>query len=266
MSNNVLTELQKKEILKLYEEGLNSKDILKKLELKCSICTIHYCLKKVHHKLRKPKHTDETRKKQSKAKIGSRNPNFGKITPSQKEFLKKGWEASKNRTETEKSRICKIQSEKRKAAWKNGIYENRINLGGNCKNYIVNDRVCKGTVEKNFLLKMLEVNPEIIQKVSSINTPFGNYTPDFKTNNKLIELKSGWTYECLLGLHNYIGDESKGNIKQLKKINWISEQTKLEIIVFYKNIFLSENDFINCYRRRDKIIDKFNVLRKKYII
>ena len=111
----------------------------------------------------------------------------------------------------------------------------RKQSGGTCKTYVVNDLICKGTYEKSYIEYLLKNNIMLPKNCNIIITPYGGYYPDFKYSNKLIEVKSPYTYDVLLGIKKSRWT-NQYETKQLKKIKWISENIiPVEIVIVDKN-------------------------------
>jgi predicted DNA-binding protein YlxM (UPF0122 family) len=110
----------------------------------------------------------------------------------------------------------------------------RKQTGGVCKKYIVNGIECQGTYEKFYIEKLIKEEQILPSNSISFETPFGVYYPDFSFNNKLIEIKSDYTYEVLLG--NQINRYTKKIDKtQYRKIKWVNKNIKpVEIIIVDK--------------------------------
>lgn len=243
----VMQEDLLRQAIELYQGGLSGSDIEKKLSIK----NFYYYFKKQGGVIRplsssrKPQ-TEETKRKQSVSKLGSLNPNYKKL-PNKKqiESLKKG---RGNKSDKVKQQM----SIKRKESWALGKYSKRKNLGGKSKIYYVDGRMCKGKNEKKFLELNKNTLPELLQVPKYINTPHGNYTPDFELKDYYIELKSEWTYKVFLGMCNFLGEETS-EIKQLLKLKWVDENIKpVKVLIGYKNNFLQEKEFI--YERNDAAI------------
>jgi len=110
----------------------------------------------------------------------------------------------------------------------------RKQTGGVCKTFVVNGIKCHGTYERFYIEKLIIEGKNLPNNRGSIETPFGAYYPDFSFNNKLIEIKSDYTYEILLG--NTINRFTKKIDKtQYKKIKWVNENViPIEIIIVDK--------------------------------
>lgn len=110
----------------------------------------------------------------------------------------------------------------------------RIQTGGVCKNYIVNGLSCQGTFEKFYIEKLINDGADLPKEGKPITTPFGVYYPDFDFSDKLIEIKSDYTYDVLIGLKasRYT---KKIDTKQYEKIKWVNENIKqIDILVIDK--------------------------------
>lgn len=110
----------------------------------------------------------------------------------------------------------------------------RKQTGGVCKNYIVNGLSCQGTFEKFYIEKLVNDGVDLPKEGKPITTPFGVYYPDFDFNNKLIEIKSDYTYDVLIGLKasRYT---KKIDTKQYEKIKWVNENIKqIDLLVIDK--------------------------------
>lgn len=75
----------------------------------------------------------------------------------------------------------------------------------------------------------------------SMVTPYGVYYPDFSFEDKLIEIKSDYTYDVLIGV-KVSRFTKKIETKQYEKIKWVNENIKpVQILVVDKR----NNKFIN---------------------
>lgn len=110
----------------------------------------------------------------------------------------------------------------------------RKQTGGVCKSYTINGLKCQGTYEKYYLEKLIQNGDSLPFNPKSIITPFGVYYPDFSFNDRLIEIKSDYTYDVLLG--NKISRfTNKFETKQYQKIKWVNENIKpVDILVVDK--------------------------------
>jgi predicted DNA-binding protein YlxM (UPF0122 family) len=97
----------------------------------------------------------------------------------------------------------------------------RKQSGGVCKKFIIEGLECQGTYEKFYIEKIIKDGGNLPEKATPIVTPYGIYYPDFIKNKTLIEIKSDYTYEVLVGNKNFGSSTQKEN-RQLKKIRWIN--------------------------------------------
>lgn len=223
--------------IEAYENGIKMNIIEVLYNIKAA--TLYYHLRKLNKT--KPKGTgrimsDDVKKKMSEQKKGNKNPNFGKY----EEWMKKGLEIGRSK-EARKLAAVKI-SVSMKKRWEEGFY-NSNNYGGNAAIFIIEGKICKGKNERNYILKYKKDFPCILNNVLPIKTDYGVYTPDFDFGEYFIELKSTHTYDVLQGLYNYKKTEV-GSLKQLQKINWVSDNIKpVRIIINYKNDYYSEEEY-----------------------
>ncbi len=110
----------------------------------------------------------------------------------------------------------------------------RKQTGGVCKTYIINGLECQGTYEKFYLEKLINDNIILPYKSESINTPYGVYYPDFTYGDRLIEIKSDYTYDILVG-DKISRFTKKISTLQYDKIKWINNNIKpIEILIIDK--------------------------------
>jgi transposase len=110
----------------------------------------------------------------------------------------------------------------------------RKQTGGVCKRFIINDLMCYGTYEKFYIEKLIKERKKLPQNSKSINTPFGVYYPDFLGDNSLIEIKSDYTYDVLIGkkVNRW---SRKIDTTQLEKIKWVNKNIKpVDVLVVDK--------------------------------
>jgi transposase len=110
----------------------------------------------------------------------------------------------------------------------------RKQTGGICKTFMINGLRCQGTYEKFYIEKLINEKITCPKNCESIITPFGVYYPDFLYEDRLIEIKSDYTFNILIG-------EKKSRFtkqyetKQLLKLKWVNENIKpVEILVVDK--------------------------------
>lgn len=110
----------------------------------------------------------------------------------------------------------------------------RKQRGGVCKFYEIGGLECQGTYEKFYIEKLIKENSELPKKGETIKTPYGTYNSDFSNSKSLIEIKSHYTYDVLIG-KKISRFTKKKEIKQYKKIKWVNKNVKpVDIIVVDK--------------------------------
>lgn len=110
----------------------------------------------------------------------------------------------------------------------------RKQRGGVCRFYEISGLECQGTYEKFYIEKLIKEKKELPKKGISIKTPYGVYNSDFSNNDSLIEIKSNYTYDVLIGkkINRFT---KKIDLKQYKKIKWVNRNIKpVNIIVIDK--------------------------------
>lgn len=118
---------------------------------------------------------------------------------------------------------------------------NRKQTGGVCKNFTINGLTCQGTYEKFYIDKLINDGVKLPKEGESIVTPYGVYYPDFSFEDKLVEIKSDYTYDVLVGI-KISRFTKKIETKQYEKIKWVNENVKpIQILVVDKR----NNKFIN---------------------
>lgn len=98
----------------------------------------------------------------------------------------------------------------------------RKQSGGICKQYEVNGIFCFGTYEKFFIEFLIKNKKECPINTNSLNTPYGVYYPDFSYPENLVEIKSKYTYDVLIGKEINRWTKKIDTI-QYKKIKWVNE-------------------------------------------
>lgn len=110
----------------------------------------------------------------------------------------------------------------------------RKQTGGVCKNYVIRGLSCQGTYEKFYIEKLINDGLILPKNGKPIITPFGVYYPDFEFNDKLIEIKSDYTYDVLIGL-KVSRFTKKIETKQYEKIKWVNKNLKqIDLLVIDK--------------------------------
>lgn len=114
---------------------------------------------------------------------------------------------------------------------------NRKQSGGVCRYFNVSGLTCQGLSEKKYIEYLVHNNMKLPINGSSIVTPFGAYYPDFDYGDRLIEIKSTYTFDVLIGKKKSRWT-NRYEKKQLLKIGWVSENIKpIDIVVVEKNKF-----------------------------
>lgn len=98
----------------------------------------------------------------------------------------------------------------------------RKQTGGICKQYIVNGIICYGTYEKFYIENLIVNGDKLPKNANPIPTPYGTYYPDFTYDNEIIEIKSKYTYDVLIGkkINKWT---KKIDTTQYKKIKWVNK-------------------------------------------
>jgi transposase len=110
----------------------------------------------------------------------------------------------------------------------------RKQTGGICKNFIINGLKCQGTYEKFYIEKLINDGVNLPKEGQPVITPYGVYYPDFSFEDKLIEIKSDYTYDVLIGL-KVNRFTKKVDTNQYEKIKWVNENVKsVEILIVDK--------------------------------
>ena len=128
----------------------------------------------------------------------------------------------------------KIKDNMKKAQQKLSKSGNRKQTGGVCKLFNVNGIKCQGNYEKFYIEKLINEDILCPKNCEPIITPYGVYYPDFSYEDKLIEVKSDYTFNILIGCE--VSRFTKTiDTNQLTKIKWVNENIKpVEIIVIDK--------------------------------
>jgi hypothetical protein len=117
----------------------------------------------------------------------------------------------------------------------------RKQTGGVCKFFIINGLKCQGTYEKFYIENLIKKGFDLPEEGKSVVTPYGVYYPDFSFENKLIEIKSDYTYDVLIG-SKVSRFTKKIETNQYYKIIWVNQNIKpVQILVVDKR----NNKFIN---------------------
>lgn len=112
------------------------------------------------------------------------------------------------------------------------IHERLGNPGFKTKRFKIGNYTVQGKTEKYYLEQLIKENKTLpFEKKTYIKTPFGYYHPDFEFEDKLVEVKSEFTYDIFEGKEKNSNGEY--SINQKKKCLWITENIKpVELVVF----------------------------------
>lgn len=127
----------------------------------------------------------------------------------------------------------------------------RKQTGGVCVFYKIGELRCQGSYEKFYIEKLIKDGVELPVNGEPVKTPYGVYTPDFKKNNRFIEIKSQYTYDVLIG-RKKSRFTNKIETNQYDKLKWVNTNyLPVEIVVVDK----IKNKLLK------KTIDEFRHLR-----
>lgn len=98
----------------------------------------------------------------------------------------------------------------------------RKQTGGICRKYVVDGIKCYGSFEKYYIEFLIDNGLECPKNADQINTPYGVYYPDFRFTNNLIEIKSDYTYDVLMGVKENKWTK-KFDTTQYEKIKWVND-------------------------------------------
>lgn len=157
--------------------------------------------------------SEKERKELSERMSGSNHYNFG---------IKYSDELCEKLSVSQKQRWANYTPEEREVA-KNAVIKNS-EKGGICKWFSVDGILLQGRYELFYILNLKENNLKLpISHPTWLNTPYGNYQPDFEFENYYLEIKSAYTFQ------------RKENKNQIKKINWVSKNIKKVIVKIFNN-------------------------------
>jgi len=110
----------------------------------------------------------------------------------------------------------------------------RKQTGGVCRKFLIENISCQGTYEKYYIEKLIKDGKKIPNNSKPINTPYGTYYPDFSFDDRLIEIKSDYTYDVLIG-EKQSRFTKKIDTTQYEKIKWIDKNViPVEILIVDK--------------------------------
>jgi hypothetical protein len=100
----------------------------------------------------------------------------------------------------------------------------RKQTGGVCKQYILNGIICSGTYEKYYIENLIINDKKLPSNAKPIPTPYGTYYPDFTYGDNVVEIKSEYTYDILIGkkVNRWT---KKIDTTQYKKIKWVNKNS-----------------------------------------
>ena len=108
---------------------------------------------------------------------------------------------------------------------------NPLSVQGGCKYYETPIGKVQGTYELAYVTSLLKNKKEIpVAHPKGIKTPFGTYMPDFEYGDRLVEIKSKFTYLIMMGANK--GYDKKYSIAQWNKLKWVNDNIKpVEILI-----------------------------------
>ena len=116
-------------------------------------------------------------------------------------------------------------------------------FGKRCEEYKIGDLTCYGKTEMKYIHKLISESSELPKNFhGALKTPYGTYNPDFELNGYLIEVKSDFTFDVLLGRKSY-SKSKPSNPLQLKKILWVSKNVKPVLVRVVTNSSVLEYDY-----------------------
>ncbi len=140
-----------------------------------------------------------------------------------------GSEKRKGRKVSEETRIRMSSAQKKYA-----MSGNRVQTGGVCRKFLIENISCQGTYEKYYIEKLIKEGKKIPNNSKPINTPYGTYYPDFSFDDRLIEVKSDYTYDVLIG-KKQSRFTKKTDTTQYEKIKWVDKNViPVEILIVDK--------------------------------
>jgi len=108
----------------------------------------------------------------------------------------------------------------------------KIKSGGFCKRILINGIECQGTWEKMYIENLIKENKELPISGNIYKTPFGKYIADFEFPDKIIEIKSFFTYKIF---NKEIVGLDKKYSNQKEKVEYVGNNLKVvELLVLNK--------------------------------
>lgn len=128
-------------------------------------------------------------------------------------------------------RVIKILQNSQQIYAKSG---KRKQTGGVCRKFLIENISCQGTYEKYYIEKLIRDGKKLPDNSKPFNTPYGVYYPDFSFDNRLIEIKSEYTYDVLIG-EKQSRFTKKIDTTQYDKIKWVNKNViPVEILIVDK--------------------------------
>lgn len=157
----------------------------------------------------------ERNKKISKTSIGKKRT---------KQSREKQALTNTGRKQSEQTKLKRAETRKRKL-------ENGESLGIRCKVFIVNGLFCQGTFERRYIEGLIKQGKGLPINGNYYSTPYGVYQADFEYEDRIIEVKSTFTYSIFNGETPNI--DGHYNKRQREKIKWVGRNIKpVQLLVF----------------------------------
>lgn len=116
------------------------------------------------------------------------------------------------------------------------MFEKYGNRGLKVKKFKVNGITCQGSYEKAYLEMLIESNETLPNvKRTYYETSYGFYHPDFEFEDKLIEIKSEYTFGILVGKYANISGEKKVGVQLSKMIEVGKNKKPVELVLIERN-------------------------------
>lgn len=126
--------------------------------------------------------------------------------------------------QSEQTKLKRAETRKKKL-------ENGESLGVRCKVFKVSNLFCQGTFEKRYIESLVKEKKDLPINGNYYSTPYGIYQADFEYKDRIIEIKSTFTYSIFNGESPNI--DGHYNNKQREKIKWVGENIKpVQLLVF----------------------------------
>lgn len=176
--------------------------------------------------------------------ILERNKKISKIATGKKrteQSKKKQALTNKGKKQSEQTKLKRAETRKKKL-------ENGESLGVRCKVFKVENLFCQGTFEKRYIENLVKENKILPVNGNYYTTPYGVYQADFEYEDRIIEVKSTFTYSIFNGESPNI--DGHYNNKQREKITWVGQNIKpVQLLVFdIKGALQKEEWFRNVFQ------------------